>query len=140
MPSGIVLFALGRLQVSLRFSYLFSSIMHLKFSKVADGTRNCLTVYLNNSFYCSVWSSLPPVKASSSSEKKVVLAITSMDSASFFRDRTLGVDSPLSVSISSSSVSVQFLYSTSLEDHFGFSYATGIAHIIGSCGCSLKSF
>lgn len=104
------------------------------------GTRNCLTVYLNKSFYCSVWSSLPPVKASSSSEKKVVLAITSMDSASFFRDKTLGADSPLSVSISSSGISVQFLYSISLQAHFEFSYATGITDIIGSCGCSLKSF
>lgn len=44
----------------------------------------------------SVWSSLPPVQVSSSSEKKIVLAITSMDSASFFRDKTLGADSPLS--------------------------------------------
>ncbi|KAI5082078.1 hypothetical protein GOP47_0001821 [Adiantum capillus-veneris] len=44
----------------------------------------------------SVWSALPPVKASSSSNKKLVLAIASMDSASFFRDKTLGADSPLS--------------------------------------------
>lgn len=44
----------------------------------------------------SVWSSLPPVKASASVEKQIVLAITSMDSASFFRDMTIGADSPLS--------------------------------------------
>lgn len=44
----------------------------------------------------SVWSSLPPIKASSTSNKKVVLAIASMDSLSFFQDRTLGADSPLS--------------------------------------------
>ncbi|MCO5593528.1 hypothetical protein L7F22_047542 [Adiantum nelumboides] len=44
----------------------------------------------------SVWSALPPVKASSSLNKQIVMAIASMDSASFFRDRTLGADSPLS--------------------------------------------
>eukprot|EP00250_Pteridium_aquilinum_P005740 c15793_g1_i1 orf=779-2905(-) len=44
----------------------------------------------------SVWSSLPPINASSSSQKKIVLAVTTMDSASFFRDKTLGADSPLS--------------------------------------------
>ncbi|KAH7352865.1 hypothetical protein KP509_19G068000 [Ceratopteris richardii] len=42
----------------------------------------------------SVWSSLPPI--SSSSSKEIVLVITSMDSASIFRDTTLGADSPLS--------------------------------------------
>lgn len=44
----------------------------------------------------SVWSSLPPINASASSEKPIVLAVSSMDSASFFRDSTIGADSPLS--------------------------------------------
>uniref|UniRef100_A0A0C9RQH0 Nicastrin n=1 Tax=Wollemia nobilis TaxID=56998 RepID=A0A0C9RQH0_9CONI len=45
----------------------------------------------------SVWSSLPPINVSSSSPKKpVILAIAAMDSMSFFRDKTLGADSPLS--------------------------------------------
>ncbi|GLJ11946.1 hypothetical protein SUGI_0180740 [Cryptomeria japonica] len=45
----------------------------------------------------SVWSSLPPINVSSSSPKKpIILAIATMDSMSFFRDKTLGADSPLS--------------------------------------------
>ncbi|GAB4827307.1 hypothetical protein Ancab_034193 [Ancistrocladus abbreviatus] len=45
----------------------------------------------------SVWSSLPPVNTSSSeSPKSIVLAVASMDSASFFRDKSLGADSPIS--------------------------------------------
>lgn len=47
----------------------------------------------------SVWSSLPPVDNSSSiTTKPIILAMTSMDSASFFRDKSVGADSPLSVS------------------------------------------
>ncbi|KAL9260542.1 Nicastrin-like protein, partial [Drosera capensis] len=45
----------------------------------------------------SVWSSLPPISASSSeSSKTIILAVTSMDSASFFRDKSFGADSPIS--------------------------------------------
>eukprot|EP00249_Psilotum_nudum_P017145 c26181_g1_i1 orf=97-1434(+) len=45
----------------------------------------------------SVWSSLPPIDAlSTSSKKPILLAMSSMDSASFFRDKTPGSDSPLS--------------------------------------------
>ncbi|KAK9741989.1 hypothetical protein RND81_03G141700 [Saponaria officinalis] len=45
----------------------------------------------------SVWSSLTPVDASSSNKTKpIILAMASMDSASFFRDKSLGADSPLS--------------------------------------------
>ncbi|KAH9298421.1 hypothetical protein KI387_030103, partial [Taxus chinensis] len=45
----------------------------------------------------SVWSSLPPINVSSSLPKKpIILAIAAMDSMSFFRDKTLGADSPLS--------------------------------------------
>ncbi|GAB2212538.1 hypothetical protein Drorol1_Dr00020511 [Drosera rotundifolia] len=45
----------------------------------------------------SVWSSLPPISASSSeSSKTIILAVTSMDSASFFRDKSFGADSPVS--------------------------------------------
>lgn len=47
----------------------------------------------------SVWSSLPPINVSSSkSSKPIILTVASMDSASFFRDKSLGADSPISVS------------------------------------------
>lgn len=46
----------------------------------------------------SVWSSLPPISVSSSNNRKpIVLTVASMDSASFFRDRSFGADSPISV-------------------------------------------
>ncbi|GJW14258.1 nicastrin [Tanacetum coccineum] len=49
----------------------------------------------------SVWSALPTTNVSASSKKKpIVLAVASMDSASFFRDKSLGADSPLSGLIS----------------------------------------
>ncbi|CAH8268399.1 unnamed protein product [Arabidopsis lyrata] len=45
----------------------------------------------------SVWSSLPPISVSSSNNRKpVVLTVASMDSASFFRDKSFGADSPIS--------------------------------------------
>ncbi|CAN8279000.1 unnamed protein product [Cochlearia groenlandica] len=45
----------------------------------------------------SVWSSLPPINVSSSNNRKpIVLSVASMDSASFFRDRSFGADSPIS--------------------------------------------
>uniref|UniRef100_A0A803NHH0 Nicastrin n=1 Tax=Cannabis sativa TaxID=3483 RepID=A0A803NHH0_CANSA len=45
----------------------------------------------------SVWSSLPPLNISSSDQgKPIILAVASMDSASFFRDKSLGADSPIS--------------------------------------------
>ncbi|KAK9950885.1 hypothetical protein M0R45_006351 [Rubus argutus] len=45
----------------------------------------------------SVWSSLPPINISSSEQSKpIILAVASMDSASFFRDKNLGADSPVS--------------------------------------------
>ncbi|CAO2816400.1 unnamed protein product [Amaranthus hypochondriacus] len=45
----------------------------------------------------SVWSSLPPIIESSSDvAKPIILAMASMDSASIFRDKSLGADSPLS--------------------------------------------
>ncbi|KNA11455.1 hypothetical protein SOVF_135050 isoform B [Spinacia oleracea] len=45
----------------------------------------------------SVWSSLPPIIESSSDiAKPTILAMATMDSASFFRDKGLGADSPLS--------------------------------------------
>ncbi|KAJ4974020.1 hypothetical protein NE237_007194 [Protea cynaroides] len=45
----------------------------------------------------SVWSSLPPINISSSKQPKpILLTVASMDSASFFRDKSLGADSPLS--------------------------------------------
>lgn len=46
----------------------------------------------------SVWSSLPPINVSSSNNRKpIVLTVASMDSASFFRDKSFGADSPISV-------------------------------------------
>ncbi|KAF8050660.1 hypothetical protein N665_1911s0005 [Sinapis alba] len=45
----------------------------------------------------SVWSSLPPIDVSSSNNRKpIVLTVASMDSVSFFRDRSFGADSPIS--------------------------------------------
>ncbi|XP_018484775.2 nicastrin isoform X2 [Raphanus sativus] len=45
----------------------------------------------------SVWSALPPINVSSSNNRKpIVLTVTSMDSASFFRDKSFGADSPIS--------------------------------------------
>ncbi|AES70939.2 M28 Zn-peptidase nicastrin [Medicago truncatula] len=45
----------------------------------------------------SVWSALPPINNSSSKPSKpIILTVASMDSASFFRDRSLGADSPIS--------------------------------------------
>ncbi|KAM7268197.1 hypothetical protein ACFE04_010363 [Oxalis oulophora] len=45
----------------------------------------------------SVWSSLPPINLSSSDQSKPhILTVASMDSASFFRDKNLGADSPIS--------------------------------------------
>ncbi|CAL9013069.1 unnamed protein product [Prunus brigantina] len=49
----------------------------------------------------SVWSSLPPINFSSSEQSKpIILMVASMDSASFFRDKGLGADSPISGLIS----------------------------------------
>ncbi|KAK2999969.1 hypothetical protein RJ639_024427 [Escallonia herrerae] len=49
----------------------------------------------------SVWSALPPINIlSPESSKPIILAIASMDSASFFRDKSLGADSPISGLIS----------------------------------------
>ncbi|KAL7254787.1 hypothetical protein ACSBR1_009018 [Camellia fascicularis] len=49
----------------------------------------------------SVWSALPPIKTlSSESSKRIILTVASMDSASFFRDKSLGADSPISGLIS----------------------------------------
>ncbi|XP_043695678.1 nicastrin [Telopea speciosissima] len=45
----------------------------------------------------SVWSSLPPINISTSKQPKpILLTVASMDSASFFRDKSFGADSPLS--------------------------------------------
>ncbi|RDY12658.1 Nicastrin, partial [Mucuna pruriens] len=45
----------------------------------------------------SVWSSLPPINISSLQQSKpIILTVASMDSASFFRDKGLGADSPIS--------------------------------------------
>ncbi|KAJ6791400.1 nicastrin [Iris pallida] len=44
----------------------------------------------------SVWSSLPPINVSSVKRRPILLAMASQDSASFFRDQSLGADSPLS--------------------------------------------
>ncbi|XP_031100529.1 nicastrin [Ipomoea triloba] len=48
----------------------------------------------------SVWSALPPINLSSEKSRPVILAVASMDSASFFRDRSIGADSPISGLIS----------------------------------------
>ncbi|XWS65719.1 hypothetical protein CRYUN_Cryun05aG0137700 [Craigia yunnanensis] len=49
----------------------------------------------------SVWSALPPINSSSSNQSKpIILTVASMDAASFFRDKSLGADSPVSGMIS----------------------------------------
>ncbi|KAJ0099859.1 hypothetical protein Patl1_20928 [Pistacia atlantica] len=49
----------------------------------------------------SVWSSLPPINTSLSYQSKpIILSVASMDSASFFRDKSIGADSPISGLIS----------------------------------------
>ncbi|XP_011043905.1 PREDICTED: nicastrin isoform X2 [Populus euphratica] len=45
----------------------------------------------------SVWSSLPPINNSSTNHSKpIILTVASMDSASFFRDKNIGAESPIS--------------------------------------------
>lgn len=45
----------------------------------------------------SVWSSLPPINNSTTNHSKpIILTVASMDSASFFRDKNLGAESPIS--------------------------------------------
>ncbi|URE35756.1 Nicastrin [Musa troglodytarum] len=45
----------------------------------------------------SVWSSLPPINISSEKpSKSILMAVASQDSASFFRDQSLGAESPIS--------------------------------------------
>ncbi|XP_074286610.1 nicastrin [Silene latifolia] len=75
----------------------FDLVMQTTKSATHD-TKSCL-----NAGTClplggySVWSSLPPVDTSSSDKTKpIILAMASMDSASFFRDKSLGADSPVS--------------------------------------------
>ncbi|KAF9625241.1 hypothetical protein IFM89_020827, partial [Coptis chinensis] len=48
----------------------------------------------------SVLSSLPPISITSGQPKPILLVVASMDSASFFRDKSPGADSPLSGMIS----------------------------------------
>ncbi|XP_065848730.1 nicastrin isoform X2 [Euphorbia lathyris] len=49
----------------------------------------------------SVWSSLPPINISQPKQSKpIILTVASMDSASFFRDKSLGAESPISGLIS----------------------------------------
>lgn len=48
----------------------------------------------------SVLSSLPPLNAILNKPKPIIMAVASMDSASFFRDKSPGADSPLSGMIS----------------------------------------
>lgn len=49
----------------------------------------------------SVWSSLPPINSSASDQSKpIILTVASMDAASFFRDKSLGAESPISGMIS----------------------------------------
>ncbi|KAM3327939.1 nicastrin isoform X1 [Capsicum galapagoense] len=49
----------------------------------------------------SVWSALPPIITSSSKKAKpTILTVASMDATSFFRDKSVGADSPISGLIS----------------------------------------
>lgn len=120
MPPRVVLLAIRRIQVSLEvrttnimvivtclvsplnttrvyslafWPYILFLAQYFQMDLKPNVSRIC------GDWKCSVWSSLPPINASASSEKSIVLAVSSMDSASFFRDNTVGADSPLSVSM-----------------------------------------
>ncbi|KAJ8430490.1 hypothetical protein Cgig2_004683 [Carnegiea gigantea] len=63
----------------------------------------------------SVWSSLPPLNgAASDATKPIILVVASMDSASFFRDKSLGAESPLSGLVALMAAADAFSHS----DHF----------------------
>lgn len=63
----------------------------------------------------SVWSSLPPLNGTSSdATKPIILVVASMDSASFFRDKSLGAESPLSGLVALMAAADAFSHS----DHF----------------------
>jgi hypothetical protein len=65
-------------------------------------TDNCSAILIVPLMKGSVWSSLPPINNSSTNHSKpIILTVASMDSASFFRDKNLGAESPISVSSSS---------------------------------------
>ena len=94
------------------------------------------SLYLPFSWVFSVWSSLPPIKTSSALEKQIVLAITSMDSSSLFRDKSIGADSPLSVCD---------LWIPRLLSNFHVIYSLNCCYagadiIVGSCWSLVKSF
>ncbi|KAG7036691.1 Nicastrin [Cucurbita argyrosperma subsp. argyrosperma] len=64
------------------------------------GTRNSMSCLKEETCLplggYSVWSSLPPINISSDKSKPIILTVASMDSASFFRDKSIGADSPIS--------------------------------------------
>ncbi|CAD6256616.1 unnamed protein product [Miscanthus lutarioriparius] len=71
-------------------------LLRLRCFRSYDGKESgSWSLKLNNGG--SVWASLPPLKnGSTEHQKPLILAIASQDSASFFRDRSLGSDSPIS--------------------------------------------
>ncbi|OMO49469.1 Nicastrin [Corchorus olitorius] len=75
----------------------FSFLVHLRHKSVGL----VVLVTIVNPWQGSVWSALPPINSSSSNQSKpIILAVASMDAASFFRDKSLGAESPISGVIS----------------------------------------
>jgi hypothetical protein len=84
----------------------------------------------------SVWASLPAMSnASMKDQKPIIMVVASQDSASFFRDRSLGADSPISVS-------VRHTWLSSLYCLFAFqnniNFYTGIDCFAHCCWCSFS--
>ncbi|KAL8160165.1 hypothetical protein V2J09_001702 [Rumex salicifolius] len=74
---------------------------HLVMQTTKSGTRDSESCLKQNTCLplggYSVWSALPPISVSSNEEPKpIILTIASMDTASFFRDRSFGADSSTS--------------------------------------------
>ncbi|KAI5648110.1 hypothetical protein M9H77_34115 [Catharanthus roseus] len=83
--------------------FLLSESGTLAFQEVAVKNENGNNIYTTGVaefdlvMQGSVWSALPPIDTSSSEKPKpIILTVASMDSASFFRDKSLGADSPIS--------------------------------------------
>lgn len=118
--------------------------MHVFLIVMSKRMRICVRPTLVSFYPCtfhlkgSVWSALPPIN-SSLNTKPIILVITSMDSASFFRDKNLGAESPISVSYPGH-VILSYFY---LDKAFFLLYICcfhfpGVNCTACCCGCSCK--
>ncbi|KAG6779051.1 hypothetical protein POTOM_015418 [Populus tomentosa] len=75
----------------------YSVIMAIPLCLENNFSDNCSAILILPLMKGSVWSSLPPINNSSTNHSKpIILTVASMDSASFFRDKNLGAESPIS--------------------------------------------